>query len=471
MSAYDKALARMPDPDQTGKNDIAFWDKSLPIVDYPKDPSAPPRIIRGGMWAPQRRLFEDCPEKHIRIFVGGYGSGKSTILIKRMIALALWNTGTETAITSPNYTMSRMGLLVLFKEILAGKKSQTRSAFDYEISLSPVVSIKMFYKGRVGHTYLLSADNPDSLKGYNFSAAGMDEPFIQDFEVYKQLSTRLRHPKTRRKELVIAGTPEGVTTWGKDICEGELYEANKENIHVVRASSMDNLATGGTYISDLMRVYTDDRQRRAAMEGEFVNLSSGRVYYKYDQWSNVIDMDPLPGAKFGVGMDFNVNPMAFVVFWYTKHHLHYVQEFEQPNSDTEYACQTIRSLYGDLVDVFPDASGKSRATNAPGGKSDFTTLQQHGFRIHAHASNPTRRDRYNATNGMLSSQNGGIVGVTMSSRCKKLQNYFDQYTHENMNAQESMSHLLDAATYPIAYLYPIVRPRIITVQNFKSHAH
>ena len=208
--------------------------------------------------------------------------------------------------------------------------------------------------------------------------------------------------------------------------------------------------------------------REAYLEGKFVNFSKGRVYYGYSRDNNAVTIAAPKGSKWGVGMDFNVNPMACVVFWYTTDDMHFYQEYELPNADTEYACQHLRGAFGeDLIAVFPDASGKSRGTNAPGGKSDFSILQSHGFRIFAHSANPPRKDRYNATNRMLSPGLGGRCGITINPKgCPKLLSYLDQYTHEHMNAQENMSHLLDAFSYPIAFLHPIIRPKIRLTQNF-----
>ena len=40
------------------------------------------------------------------------------------------------------------------------------------------------------------------------------------------------------------------------------------------------------------------------------------------------------------------------------------------------------------------------------------------------------------------------------------------YSHELMNrdSQKAMSHLLDAATYPIAYLFPVDRANMKTIK-------
>lgn len=449
-----------------------FWCQDLPIVESLE--SGDKRIIRGGLWASQKKFWDLPKEKWIRIFVGGYGSGKTTILMKRMIALALLNSGIPTALCTPNFTNARMHTIPEMKRILEGKRNLTRGLLTYEYSGGPPPFFTIYYKGLVGIIWIVSGDNPETLKGPNLAAAGMDEPFIQDQAVFDQLKLRVRAPLATRRELVIAGTPEGVSNWGQSLCEGELYKSHggdKGSVGVVRACTYDNLALPQSYLNDLEK--NDAKVKRVYIYGEFENLSTGRVYYNFDKFNHIHDLkwSDMRMVKWGVGMDFNVNPMSFVVFSYVVHpvpHVHIEAEYELPNADTEYACEKIRDEWGtDLIDVFPDASGRSRATNAPGGKSDFTILQEHGFRIHAKSQNPSRRDRYNATNRMLSDRVGGRLGVTISSKCTKLSRYLDQYTHEDMNAQESMSHLLDAFSYPIAYLWPVHRPKAATVQAFQ----
>jgi hypothetical protein len=161
-------------------------------------------------------------------------------------------------------------------------------------------------------------------------------------------------------------------------------------------------------------------------------------------------------------MDFNVNPMAAMIFWHHKGHMHFFQEIELKNADTQYMCDFLRDRYaGGLRDVFPDASGVRRSTNAPEGQSDFWFLRKEQYVIRAHAKNPHRKDRYNSVNGKLAPKNGAPT-ISISSECKNLIKYLMVYSHEDMNKQQNMSHLLDAFSYPIAYLYPVVKEEITT---------
>lgn len=249
-------------------------------------------------------------------------------------------------------------------------------------------------------------------------------------------------------------TPEQLN-WGFDLAEGELSRAY--DVGVVHGSTRENQALPGSYVERLEQMY-DEKTALAFIEGQFVNLVRGLVFHAFSPLENIIERPIPPGAELGVGMDFNVDPMASVVFWHTKDEMHWFDEIELPNSDTEEMCAELRERYWDagLRDAYPDPSCVQRHTNAPGGKSDKKYIEEAGFTVHLPPGNKYgRRDRFNATNGMLKPSKGRIR-LTVSPRCKKLIKYLRAYAYALLNTKEqkAMSHLIDAATYPVAFLFP-----------------
>jgi len=122
-------------------------------------------------------------------------------------------------------------------------------------------------------------------------------------------------------------------------------------------------------------------------------------------------------------------------------------------------CREIkrRGYYGKgLREIYPDVGGKQRHTSADAGVSDFTLIREAGFRIKARSTAPRRRDRYNAVNGKLKAK-GGRVSLTIDPGCKYLIRALEAYSYERMTRQEHLSHIIDAATYPVAYLFPLDR--------------
>lgn len=420
-------------------------------------------LIRGGMFESQREWWE-LPS-FVRMFVGGYGSGKTLMLCKRMIEMSIYNAPIPCAIVSPTYSFARQTTVRTLCEVLDGQipiqafwgnrltyKYRRASPFEFEIT----------YNGRKGTILVYSGQEADKLKGPNLASAGIDEPFIQDVEVFKQMTYRLRHRKAKRVEINLCGTPEQLN-WGYDLAEGEMKEQFDDSggVGLVQMSTDENRALNKAYYAQL-EATLDEKALLAYKHGAFVNLAKGLYCYGFNRLDNVVDLDKPEHAVWGAGMDFNVDPMASAVFWLDMRgenvrHIHYVEDIEIPNSDTQDMCAYLHNKYyaQGMRDIYPDASGKARRSNAPAGKTDYDYIRAAGFEVNANKANPAPRDRFNATNALLRPYQDQIR-MTISPKCKRLIAYMQKYSHElsNQEAQKKMRHLLDAATYPIAYLCP-----------------
>lgn len=451
--AVDKPLPRQ-DPARK-----SFWHKAVPEMD------ATGKVIRGGMWEHQRKWWE-LPS-FVKALVGGYGSGKTYIGAKRVIALALQNAPCMVAAVSPTFPLARKTIIPTIIALLAGKKTHYGRQFWWRYNKS-THEFRFRYKGRDALIQVMSGEDPDSLRGPNLGAAWLDEPFLMDPEVFTQMIARVRHPDATAKEVDLTGTPEQLN-WGYDLLLGELksqYEKAGTTIGFIQASSRQNLATGADYIKRLEGAFTE-KMAEAFIEGGFVNLSSGQVYYGFHNTgldTNLVDM-PIPdNAELGCGMDFNVNPMAAALFWRAGNHVHFFDEIELPNADTEYLCSVLREKYVDngprkvtkqeLLYIYPDATGNARKTASPQGRTDFHYIRAAGFEIKAHSENPKQRDRHNAVNAKFRPKIGK-PSLTVGPNCKKLTRYLLTHTHELAHKQKAMTHLLDAFGYPVEYLYPV----------------
>lgn len=424
-----------------------FWRREEPEV------TPEGVVVRGGMWEHQRRWWDS--KAFIKALVTGYGGGKTMVAAKRSISLALHNAPSPHLCVSPSYKIARRTLVPMIKALLNGKQAMipgfnfrfNRSEFEFEIR----------HGQREAHIWINSGDDPDSLKGPNIGSALVDEPFIQDREVFEQVLARVRDPIAKHREIGLTGTPEELN-WGYDICEGE--ERENFDIEVIQAPTDANRALPPEYVQRLRKGYSA-RAVMAYVEGKFVSLADGMVYYAFNDLNVAMLKDP--GHELSVGMDFNVDPMAACVFWRNGSHMHVIEEIELPNSDTEQMCSVIREKYGDRVKtVFPDASGRARKSSAPGGRSDFYYIERAGFAIDCGSYNPPIRDRYNAVNGKLKPAEGKPT-LTIDPKCKKLIMYMKSYSHRKLNDQKHMSHLLDAVGYPVVRLFP-VKPVVHNLQ-------
>ena len=417
-------------------------------------------ITMGGMWKHQQDWWNST--NFIKALVTGYGGGKTFIAGKRAISLALHNAPKHNAgiicphiIVSPSYKIARRTIIPTIRALLQGK-AQLLPGFRWNFHKTEH-EFTIMYKGRCGVIWIASGDDPDSLKGPNVGSATIDEPFIQSEEVLDQIVARVREPSARCMEIGLTGTPESLN-WGYDICEGDRCE--DFDIKVIHANTRANLALSNEYASRMESAYSE-LAAEAYVDGQFVNLQTGRVYYAFNKDRNVVDL-PDPGGELKVGMDFNVDPMAAVVFWEHGNHMHYVDEIELPNSDTEALCYHLKEKYKDrdgkprIRTVYPDASGGSRSTKSPGGKTDFHYIREANFEVDAPHANPGIFERENAVNGKLKARDGSVT-LTVSPNCKKLIGYFQKYNHAEKNKQKQMSHLLDAAGYPVHRLFAVTR--------------
>lgn len=432
-----------------------LWRKEQPVLDHKG------RVILGGMFEPQLQWWN--LQSFIKALVAGYGAGKTFIGAKRDIAQCLLNAPAPQLVVSPSYKIAKRTIIPTIRALCDGKKT-IDPEFDYTYHKTEhEFTIK--HHGREGTIWVASGDDANSLKGPTVGSAHIDEPFVQDREVLDQCIARVRDPRAKRQEIILTGTPEQLN-WGYDICAGD--EKEDYDVQVVHASTYTNLVIGEMYGKRMERAY-DEKAAAAFVGGQFINLSKGTVYYGFGDKN--VQVIPDPGHELEVGMDFNVNPMACIVFWRSGNRVHVIKEYEEPNADTEYLCTKLREDFVytaganrgkcRIVRVYPDASGKARATNAPGGKSDFNYIQESGFEVCVNSSNPGIRDRENAVNGKLRPKYGEPT-LTVDPSCKRLRKYMLTYTHEQKNKQKNMSHLLDATGYPIAYLFPLIKPIIQT---------
>lgn len=483
--------------------DGKLWHRDAPVLGEVDERLGTRPILRGGMW-PSQIAWWNLPNK-IRLFVGGYGSGKTIQLCKRMIAVALHNAPVECAIVSPTYPLAKQTVIPVLRNLLQSLKmwfdvwSQHVPGFRRRLTwthlkTSPqVFTFELHTEGKrsLKATILVySGEDPDKLVGTNLAAAGIDEPFLQEFEVFEQMHVRCRHPNARLREINCTGTPEQLN-WGYDLAEGDLRD--KYDVGLVQASTIENLALPIDYLPSLEEAF-DPKVAQAYLHGHFINLAKGLVYYAFDKREHVVERKMPPGAELVCGMDFNVDPMSATVGWAIRkgHHrtIHWFDEIELANSDTEEMCKVLGELYGQpgvvkpwcasessndryvthapLLTICPD-SNAGRHTNAPGGKTDYDYIRDAGFDVdYRPKGNPPQRDRYNSTNGLLR-PNGGVIRQTFSPRCKKLIKYQQLYAHElkTKKAQKAMSHLLDARDYAIYRLFPASRETLkqVTVRG------
>lgn len=300
--------------------------------------------------------------------------------------------------------------------------------------------------------YCYSLDNPEPIRGIEIGWAWLDEIALSDENSFLVLSGRLRD-KNGPLKMILTTTPKGLN-WLYDFFVGEK---KTKDFGMVKGSSYDNHHLPSSYLETLSGQY-DDKMRKQELEAEWVNLTSGVVYYAFDMATNVstVKFDPSGGTIY-CGMDFNVNPMTAVLFQIKNDVIHVFEELYLNNSNTTAMARDLLNRGWHNAIIYPDATGKALKTSAAG-LSDHIILKQHGFAV-AKVSNPYRVDRFNCVNGLLEKQR-----IKIDNSCKMLIRDFSRLTHDNKD--ESLSHISDALGYGCWGLFPLIQRRQTRVTQF-----
>lgn len=292
--------------------------------------------------------------------------------------------------------------------------------------------------------YCYSLDNPEPLRGIEIGWGWLDEIALSEDNAFNIVAGRLRD-KYGPLELRLTTTPKGFN-WLFDYFEGEK---KTKDFHIIKASSRANTYLPAGYIDSLTLQY-DEKMLRQELEAEWLDLTSGAVYYAFDSSINVssVKFDPSRGPLW-VGMDFNISPMTAVIAQIQNDVIWVFDEIYLTNSNTTFmARELIKRGYQDAR-ICPDATGKAMKTSATAG-SDHEILRQHGFKIEK-VANPYRLDRFNCVNGLLEKRR-----IIIDNNCKMLIKDLGRLTHDNKD--ETLSHISDALGYLAWFTFPI-RPR------------
>lgn len=390
------------------------------------------------MYPHQRKWWE--LENFIPMLVGGYGCGKTYIGGLKGIWLSHVNAPIPGQYVSPTYKIARKTIVLTLQEIL------DRSGITYSFNQERW-EFKIENWG--GVIWIGSGEDPDSLKGPNLAWAGIDEPFIQKRDVFKQLDFRVRHPDAKHRELFITGTWEGdMSSWGYDLIanpDGEF------DVGVVQGRTGDNLSLDPTRIEQ-MKAGLSEEEIKVYFEGAVLSLMAGRVYKAFDAQKHIIPRpEKEPQGMIIAGIDFNVDYMSAELAYKGPTWLHWFDEIRLANATTYDLAEALKAKAPGCR-VYPDPTGSARKSSAV--SSDHEILRQAGFNIFARGQVPVR-DRVNAVNRIFRMDNMTIEPGT----CPHLVRDFDRNVWKlgdiDKRSDLSLTHSGDAGGYAVEYLFPV----------------
>ena len=377
-----------------------------------------------------------------RVVVAGRRSGKSYLSIAELIRAARSGHNKLCWYIAPSYRMAKTVLWSALKSAIPPQWIASKNETDLSITL----------KGYGSVISLRSADNPDSLRGSGLDLAILDEYSSIHPDTWHQVVRPSLADK--RGHALILGSPRGYNA---------LYDLHSQAQEIEDWTSFHFSTEDGGLVTpaelEAVKATLDPRTFGQEFEADFTT-SVNRVYLMFQREHNVRGDVQDQGGPLLVGIDFNVVPyMSAVIGQKATDELHIIDELVLPNSNTQELAQALKEKYPDRrITVYPDPTGRARKTSAPVGQTDFSILQQAGFRLVAPNAPYAVVDRTNTVNSLLLNTQGRRR-LLIHPRCKRLIAGLDRLPYkENTSLPDkslSIEHHTDALGYLVMAEFPI----------------
>lgn len=376
--------------------------------------------------------------------IGGLGSGKTRAGTIRAILKLLEGRGLNVGYYMPTYDLLKLRAMVGLEEDL------TALGLKYTTNLSEY-TIKVHGYGSI---ICRSYDRPERIVAYQTAHSVVDEidtlPKEKAAFVWRKITERNRQNAPTPNSMACVSTPD--QGFSGFVYDRWVVRAD-ESTELIKASTLSNPFLPAGYV-DQIRANYDPALAEMYINGEFVSLTTNKVYHYFNRETHHTKRTIEPGDRLHIGLDFNVGGCCAVVFVIEDGNPIAVDEFV--SHDTRDIINNIMARYGSHdVTIYPDASGRSSRTNASA--SDIDILQSAGLRVDAPSSNPFIRDRINAVNAMLSH---GRLQVN-ADKCQQLtqaletQGYSANGDPEKFTAHPAIDDWNDALGYCISRLFPV----------------
>lgn len=218
---------------------------------------------------------------------------------------------------------------------------------------------------------------------------------------------------------------------------------------------------------DAIREQLGAQEAQEELNAEWLDATGG-IFYAYSDIDNVTgDAFYRPSYPIGVGTDFNVNPMAWVLFHVLDGVMFVFDEIFLKDTNTQRTLNELYERYGTHKAGFRfygDASSRNRHTSAE--SSDYIQILNdvrfHDKKVSFPNANPRLNDRFAATNAKLCNALGKR-SLFINPKCKQLRTDLRSRTYkegtrdpaDKDDPNKIVGHITDALGYPIHTLWPI----------------
>ncbi len=367
------------------------------------------------------------------LFCGGIGSGKT------------YGGGTWSALMTQKFP--RVSGL-----ITANTHSQLQKATLPEFfKVLDQLGIPYEYKQQAGTiivnsktiVYAMTVENYTNIRGANCGWAWSDEVAFYEEAAFDVIIGRLRD-KNGPCQWKGTTTPNGYNWLFK-----RFVQNPGNSTRIVYSRTQDNASNlGGNYIKNLSEQY-DPKLAKQELEGQFINLSEGKVYYFFDREKHVQPVQ-YNHELLMYGIDFNVDPLCSVIAYRKGNTLFFIDEIYLRDSNTFDVAEKIKFGYpGVRKEIIADSTGDKRRTSAK--NTDHQILKNAGLDV-IKFTNPWVKDRYNNMNRLFANNR-----IVIDPKCKKFIEDLEQLVYDNKD--DMLGHISDAGSYLAWHFEPLKRPR------------
>lgn len=337
-------------------------------------------------------LLQHLPDIPYVFLIGGYGCGKSFTDVQVLLILISAYMNSPVPLT---FGLIGVTIKLLSQTVLKDVESALdRANIPYKDNSQKgqliVGSITFIY---------LAMSNPGDIYAHNFCGALVDEmdelPAEKVLEVVKAVQERCRvrmPPPFDRDPFIFFSTTAQGMGGTYQLCE--YFKKHKIPYAIVRGKTEYNTSLARSQIDLLRKLYTEE-EAKAYLDGEFVNLTTGRVYPEFNRKIHVCMRFPvMPNETIYVGQDFNMgfNASAEIIvrnghmFIFNSHHWDFMGN----------APKRLREMYPtNPIIMIPDASGKEIM-------SGFTEeMEQYNIELSWNNKNASITERIMAVNKAL----------------------------------------------------------------------
>lgn len=448
----DELVDGDPGDDQPATVDVS-WRDAAPAerpdgMTWQPGDDDEPATLSFDVWEAQQQALQSAnvDSRDITALLAGYGSGKSVLGARWLLATAIQHPGSRFLCMGQSFAEARDTTYPKLFAALPGDRT-TRLTSGYNgPENSPIVADYNRQERRLTLTndaviVLGSADKYSRFAGAEFGAVWADEPSHYGDELHDiagMMTTRMRGvagPKTQLWTL----TGEGYNAaW--EILEqrqGPDGEPIGLNIDVIRASVLDNPYLPDGSKERFKRKYAGTAREDQALHGGFA-AATGLVYDAFSRDEHVIPhseaADRIDSGWRVYGYDAGWNdPRVLIEFGRTGYdQLVALSEFYQQESHVDDAIRWL--------DDRPD--GLIHSEHAP---SDIDRFENAGCRVE-------RADKdidagIDELRNRLNPSDGERPGLLVSENCENLIREFFGYKEEHVGKSAADDHCLDVARY------------------------